>query len=170
MRSTQTKEAARRDAQTARARRLRAAHAAAAPADDAAAALHEQKKVASRVQLMPLPRPQTTRPPFSIRTRWRVARLMLRADIGRVQLMLMPLPHAQMCVEWSVCAAVEPADDAAAALHEQKIVASREADAARRRRSREADATAMLRCVWSGLCVPLLSLQMTRRLHLTSRR
>jgi len=51
-----------------------------------------------------------------------------------------------------VCAAVEPADDAAAALHEQKIVASREADAARRRRSREADATATLRCVWSGLC------------------
>jgi len=51
-----------------------------------------------------------------------------------------------------VCAAVEPADDAAAALHEQKIVASHEADAARRRRSREADATATLRCVWSGLC------------------
>ena len=66
--------------------------------------------------------------------------------------MLMPLPHAQMCVKWSVCAAVEPADDAAAALHEQKIVASREADAARRRRSREADATATLRSVWSGLC------------------
>ena len=53
---------------------------------------------------------------------------------------------------WSVCASVEPADDAAAALHEQKEVASREADAARRRRSREADATATLRCVWSGLC------------------
>jgi len=51
-----------------------------------------------------------------------------------------------------VCAAVEPADDAAAALHEQKIVASREADAARRRQSRQADATATLRCVWSGLC------------------
>jgi len=53
-----------------------------------------------------------------------------------------------------VCAAVEPADDAAAALYEQKIVASREADAARRRRrrSREADVTATLRCVWSGLC------------------
>ena len=51
-----------------------------------------------------------------------------------------------------MCAAVEPADDAAAALHEQKIVASREADAARRRRSREADATATLKCVWSGLC------------------
>jgi len=64
----------------------------------------------------------------------------------------MPLPHAQMCVEWSVCAAVEPADDAAAALHEQKIVAGREADAARRRRSREADATATFRCVLSGLC------------------
>jgi len=31
-------------------------------------------------------------------------------------------------------------------------VASREADAARRRRSRAADATATLRCVWSGLC------------------
>ena len=51
-----------------------------------------------------------------------------------------------------MCAAVEPADYAAAALHEQKIVASREADAARRRRSRKADATATLRCVWSGLC------------------
>ena len=48
VRSTQTKEAARRDAQTARTRRSRAADAAAAPADDAAAALHEQKKVASR--------------------------------------------------------------------------------------------------------------------------
>jgi len=112
----------------------------------------KQRASVGRVQLMPLPRPQTTRPLVSIRTRWRVARLMLRAGIGRVQLMLMPLPHAQMCVEWSVCAAVEPADDAAAALHEQKIVASREADAARRRRSREADATATLRCVWSGLC------------------
>jgi len=100
---------------------------------------------------MPLPRPQTTRPLVSIRTRWRVARL-LRAGVGRVQLMLMPLPSAQVCVEWSVCAAVEPADDAAAALHEQKIVASREADAARRRQSRQADATATLRCVWSGLC------------------
>jgi len=77
---------------------------------------------------------------------------MLRAGVGRMQLMLMPLPHAQMCVEWSVCAAVEPADDAAAALHEQKIVASREADAARRRRLREADATVTLRRVWSGLC------------------
>ena len=51
-----------------------------------------------------------------------------------------------------MCAAVEPADDAAAALHEQKIVASRGADAARRRRSREADATVTLRRVWSGLC------------------
>jgi len=49
---------------------------------------------------------------------------MLRAGVGRVQ--LMPLPHAQICVEWSVCAAAEPADDAAAALHEQKKVASRE--------------------------------------------
>jgi len=75
---------------------------------------------------------------------------MLRAGVGRVQ--LMPLPHAQMCVKWSVCAAAEPADDAAAALDEQKKVASREADAARRRRSRGADATATLRCVWSGLC------------------
>jgi len=68
VRSTQAKEAARRDAQTARKRRSRAADAAAAPADDAAAAFHEQKKVAnreadaarrvvcrrgSRVQLMP---------------------------------------------------------------------------------------------------------------------
>ena len=51
-----------------------------------------------------------------------------------------------------MCAAVEPADDAAAALHEQKIVASREANAASRRRSREVDATATLRCVWRGLC------------------
>ena len=51
-----------------------------------------------------------------------------------------------------MCAAVQPADDAAAALHEQKKVASREADAARRRRSRAADATATLRCVWSDLC------------------
>ena len=102
----------------------------------------KQRASVSRVQLMPLPRPQTTRPLVSIRTRWRVARLMLRAGIGRVQ--LMPLPHAQMCVEWSVCAAVEPADDEAAALHEQKKVASREADAARRRRSRAADATATL--------------------------
>ena len=51
-----------------------------------------------------------------------------------------------------MCAAVEPADDAAAALHEQKIVASHEADAACRRRSLEADATVTLRCVWSGLC------------------
>jgi len=57
-----------------------------------------------------------------------------------------------MCVEWSACAAAEPADDTAAALHEQKKVASREADAARRRPSRAADATATLRCVWSGLC------------------
>ena len=48
MRSTQTKEAARRDAQTGSKRRSRAADAAAAPADDAAAALHEQKKVANR--------------------------------------------------------------------------------------------------------------------------
>jgi len=38
----------------------------------------------SRVQLMPLLRPQTTRPLVSIRTRWRVARLMLRAGVGRV--------------------------------------------------------------------------------------
>jgi len=55
-------------------------------------------------------------------------------------------------VEWSVCAAAEPADDAAAALHEQKQGASREADAARRRPSRAADATATLRCVCNGLC------------------
>jgi len=55
-------------------------------------------------------------------------------------------------VEWSACAAAEPADDTAAALHEQKKVASREADAARRRPSRAADSTATLRCVWSGLC------------------
>jgi len=61
--------------------------------------------------------------------------------------------RSNVCVKWSVCAAAEPADDAAAALHEQKKVASREADAAaRRRRSRVADATATLRCVWSGLC------------------
>jgi len=103
------------------------------------------------VQLIPLPRPQTTwRPLVSIRTRWRVARPMLRAGVGRVQ--LMPRPHTQMCVEWSVCAAAEPADDAAAALHEQKKGASREADAARRRPSRAADATTTLRCVWNGLC------------------
>jgi len=48
VRSTQTKKAARRDAQTASKRRSRAADAAAAPADDAAAALHEQKQVVSR--------------------------------------------------------------------------------------------------------------------------
>ena len=47
VRSTQTKEAARRDAQTARKRRSRAAHATAAPADDAAARL-DQNKVARR--------------------------------------------------------------------------------------------------------------------------
>jgi len=157
----QTKEAARRN-QTARKRRLRAADAAAAAADNAAAvaALHEQKQVVCREAdaarkrrpCSPLPRPQTTwrRSLVSIRTRWRVARLMLRAGVGRVQ--LMPRPHAQMCVEWSECAAAEPADDAAAALHEQKKVASREADAARRRPSRAADATATLRCVWNGLC------------------
>ena len=77
---------------------------------------------------------------------------MLRAGVGRVQ--LMPRPHAQMCVEWSVCAAAEPADDVADALHEQKKGASRgrEADAACRRPSRAADATATLRCVWNGLC------------------
>jgi len=57
-----------------------------------------------------------------------------------------------MCVEWSACAAAEPADDAAAALHEQKKVASREADAARRRPSRAADATATLRCIWWAMC------------------
>ena len=51
-----------------------------------------------------------------------------------------------------MCAAAEPADDAAAALHEQKQGASREADAARRRPSRAADATATLRCVCNGLC------------------
>ena len=151
MRSTQTKEAARRDAQTARKRRSRAADAAAVARSISLAIRHLLLLVkcgrrvvcrrGSRVQLMPLPRPQTTRPFVSIRTRWRVARL-LRADVGRVQLMLMPLPGAQVCVEWSVCAAVEPADDAAAALHEQKKVASREADAARRRWSRAADATA----------------------------
>jgi len=129
VRSTQTKEAASRDAQTARKRRSRAADAADAPADDAAAALHEQKKVAnceadaalarsislairhllllvkcgrrvvcrrgSRVQLMPLPRPQTTRSLVSIRTRWRVVRLMLRAGVGRVK--LMPLPRSDVC-------------------------------------------------------------------------
>ena len=93
------------------------------------------------VQLMPLPRPQTTwRPLVSSRTRWRVARLILRAGVGRVQ--LMPLSHTQMCVEWSVCAAAEPADDAATALCEQKRAASCESDAARRRRSRAADADA----------------------------
>ena len=69
-----------------------------------------------------------------------------------------------------MCAAAAPADDAAAALHEQKKVASREADAARRRQSRAADATATLKCVWRGLCVPLPSLQMTRRPHFASRR
>ena len=75
---------------------------------------------------------------------------MLRAGVGRVQ--LMPLPHAQICVEWSACDAVEPADDAAAALHEQKKVVSREADAARRRPSRAADATATLRCILWAIC------------------
>jgi len=110
-----------------------------------------QRASVGRVQLMPLPRPQTTwRPLVSSRTKWRVARLILHAGVGRVQ--LMPLSHAQMCVEWSVCAAAEPADDAATALCEQKRAASCEADAARRRRSRAADATATLRCVWSGLC------------------
>ena len=48
-------------------------------------------------------------------------------------------------------AVAAPADDAAARFYQNKV-ARREADAARRRRSREADATATLRCVWSGLC------------------
>ena len=135
---------------------------AAEAADDAAAALYEQEKVVSREADAARKRPsraarcrahirrggRSSR--SEIRTKWRVARLMLRAGVGRVQ--LMPLPHAQMCVEWSACAAAEPADDAAAALHEQKKVASREADAARRRPSRAADATTTLRCVWNGLC------------------
>ena len=84
--------------------------------------------------------------------------LKQRASVGRVQLMPLPRlqttrrPHFTTIRHLGVNPAVEPADDVAAALHEQKIVASREADAARRRRSREADATATLRCVWSGLC------------------
>jgi len=154
--------------------RVQLIDAAAAPADDAAARL-DQNKVARReadaarrrrsraahatatrsnvwsglcVPLSSLQR--TRRLHFTSRRKWRVVRLMLRAGVGRVQ--LMPLPHAQICVEWSVCAAVEPTDDAVAALHEQKKVASCEADAARRRRSGEADAIATLRCVWSGLC------------------
>ena len=45
----------------------------------------------------------------------------------------------------------EPADDVAAARLEQNKVARREADGARRRRLRASDATATLRCVWSGL-------------------
>jgi len=141
--------------------RSRAADAAAAPADDAAATLH-QKKVASReadaarncrsraaasvdrMQLMPLLRLQTTRRPrFTSRRRWQVVRLMLRAGISRVQ--LMPLPRS-MCVERSVCAAAEAADDAAAALHEQEKVVSREADAARKRPSRAARCRARRRC------------------------
>jgi len=128
VRSTQTKEAARRDAQTARKRRSRAADAAAAPADDAKAALHEQKKVASR-----------------------------EADAARKRR------------SRAGDAAAAPADDAAARLDQNKV-ARREADAARRRRSRAADATATRSTVWGGLCVPLSSLQTTRRLHFTSRR
>jgi len=104
------------------------------------------------VQLMPLRRLQTTRRPhFTSRRRWRVARLMLRASVGRVQ------------------PAATPADDAAARLDHNKV-ARREADAARRRGSRAAHATATRSNVWSGLCVPLSSLQTTRRLHCTSRR
>jgi len=69
-------------------------------------------------------------------------------------------------------AAAAPADEsaAAAALHEQNKVARREAHAARRRRSRAAGVTATLKCVWSGLCVPLPRLQTTRRPRFTSRR
>jgi len=101
VRSTQTKEAARRDAQTARKRRSRAA----AKRSISLAIRHLFLLVkcgrrvvcrrGSRVQLMPLPRPQTTRPLVSIRTRWRVARLMLRAGVGRVK--LMPLPRSDVC-------------------------------------------------------------------------
>ena len=50
------------------------------------------------------PRPETTRRPhFTSRRRWRIARLTLRAGVGRVKLMPLPRCHAQMCVEWSVC-------------------------------------------------------------------
>ena len=67
--------------------------------------------------------------------------------------------------------AAAPADDVAAARLDQNKVARREADAARRRRSRAADAHChTLKCVWSGLCVPLPSLQTTRRPHFASRR
>jgi len=109
----------RRDAQTVRTCRSRPADAAAAPADDAAATLH-QKKVASReadaarnrrlraaasvdrMQLMPLPRLQTTRRPrFTRRRRWQVVRLMLRAGVSRVQ--RMPLPRSNVCGEVCVC-------------------------------------------------------------------
>jgi len=84
---------------------------------------------------------------------------MLRASVRRVQ-----------------PAAAPTYDVAAARLDQNKVeVARREADAARRRRSRAADATATRSnvCgVWSGLHlrVPLPSLQTTRRPHFTSRR
>jgi len=78
---------------------------------------------------------------------------MLRASVGRVQ------------------PAAAPADDVAAARLDQNKVARREADAARRRRSRAADATATRSNVCEVVCVlPLPSLQSTRRPHLTSRR
>jgi len=59
-----------------------------------------------RVQLMPLPRLQTTRRPHFTRRRWRqVVRLMLRAGVSRVQrtVQLMPLPRSNVCGEVCVC-------------------------------------------------------------------
>jgi len=101
-------------------------------------AMLKQRASVGRVQLMPLPRLQTTRRPhFTSRRRWRVARLMLRASVGRVQL---------------IDAAAAPADDAAARLDQNKV-ARREADAARRRRSRAADATATRSNVCGVVCV-----------------
>ena len=99
---------------------------AAGPADDVAAARLDQNKVARRE---------------ADAARRRQSRA---ADATATR--------SNVCGVWSACAAAEPADDAAAALHERKKVASRKADAARRRPSRAADATATLRCVWSGLC------------------
>ena len=78
----------------------------------------KQRASVGRVQLMPLPRLQTTRRPHLTSRRWRIARLMLRLAAD---------------------AAAAPADDAAARLDQNKV-ARREADAARRRRSRAADA------------------------------
>jgi len=126
VRSTQTKEAARRDAQTARTHQSRAADAAAAPADDTAAALHEQKMVANREADAALSSAREVRPPRRLQ-----ARQSRAAD-----------------------AAAAPADDAAARLDQNKV-ARREADATRRRRSRVADADATASCsnVCGVVCV-----------------